>query len=171
VEPLSDLIATTERQTLQFFFSGLKDVSDAEVDERELLYAASVLAHYALTSTGTAREMPAPHDLSHIFDHFVLSDLMHGDSQMMETAAAQCLLLAGFFEGQMRGRHSIRWYADLGSGFYRRAALLAEERRRAALLDAVGRHFEPWRMRCARLSRELHVQRYLIAQRGPHSAS
>ena len=31
-----------------------------------------------------------------------------------------CLLLAGFFEDQMRRRHSIRWYAEIGAGFYRR---------------------------------------------------
>ena len=40
----------------------------------------------------------------------------------METAGAQCLLLTGFFEDQMRGRHNIRWYAELGAGFFVRAA-------------------------------------------------
>ena len=51
MEPLAELLATNERQALEFFLVGLKDVSDADVDQRELLYNASVLAHYAQVST------------------------------------------------------------------------------------------------------------------------
>jgi hypothetical protein len=162
MEPLSELLATTERQALEFFFAGLKDVSEKDVDERELLYTASVLAHYAQVSTHAAHDLPAPATLTAVFDQFVLDDAMRQDSAMLETAAAQCLLLAGFFERQMRHRHNIQWYADLGSGFFRRAAVLAGERRRAELLEMVGRHFEPWRTRYARLSRELRTQAYII---------
>ena len=165
MEPLTQLLATTERETLQFFFTGLKDVSDDGVDHRELLYTASVLAHHALVSTETARGVPAPETLADVLDNFVLSSALHDDTFMMETAAAQCLLLAGFFEQQMRRRHNIKWYADLGSGFFRRAAQLSHEQKRAHLLDAVGRHFEPWRTRCARLSGELRAQPYVIVLR------
>lgn len=167
MEPLVQLLATTERETLQFFFTGLKDVSDDDVDQRELLYAASVLAHHALVSTEAAQGVPAPETLTAVLDHFVLSSALHDDTFMMEMAAAQCLLLAGFFEQQMRRRHNIRWYADLGSGFFRRAARLSHEQKRAQLLDAVGRHFEPWRVRCARLSGELRAQPYVIVPRQP----
>ncbi len=165
MEPLSQLLATTERETLQFFFSGLKDVSDDDVDQRELLYTASVLAHHALVSTETTHGVPAPETLTDVLDNFVLSSALHDDTFMMESAAAQCLLLAGFFEQQMRRRHNIRWYAGLGSGFFRRAARLSQEQNRARLLDAVGRHFEPWRVRYARLSGELRTQPYVIALR------
>jgi hypothetical protein len=162
VDPYSDLLATTERQALEFFFVGLKEVSEPDVDTRELLYTASVLAHYAQVSTRAAYDMPAPATLATVFDQFILDDSMRQDSAMLETAATQCLLLAGFFESQMRERHNIRWYAEVGSGFFRRAAQLSRERRRAQLLDTVGRHFEPWRTRYSRLSRELQVQPYLI---------
>ena len=54
---------------------------------------------------------------------------------MMETAGAQCLLLAGFFEGQMRQRHNIRWYASLGAGFFSRAALQEASPHKAQLLS------------------------------------
>lgn len=176
MEPLSQLLATTERETLQFFFSGLKDLSDESVDPKELLYTASVLAHHALVSTEAPQGVPAPETLTDVLDNFVLSSALHDDSHMMETAAAQCLLLAGFFEQQVRRRHNIRWYSDLGSGFFRRAARLSHQHNRAELLDAVGRHFEPWRMRCSRLSGELRAQPYLIAvatvrQRAERSAS
>ncbi len=39
-------------------------------------------------------------------------------ASMMETAGAQCLLLAGFFEDQMRRRHNIRWYCRAGRKFF-----------------------------------------------------
>lgn len=162
MDSYSDLLATSHRQALEFFFVGLKEVSEPDVDERELLYTASVLAHYAQVSTQAAYDMPAPATLTAVFDQFILDDSLRQDSAMLETAATQCLLLAGFFESQMRQRHNIRWYAELGSGFFRRAAALSHERTRAQLLDTIGRHFEPWRARYSRLSRELRTQPYLI---------
>ena len=85
------------------------------------------------------------------------------DSLMMETAGAQCLVLAGFFEDQMRRRHSIRWYAELGAGFFSRAATLETSPRKAQLLDTMAMHFESWRQRQARLSRVLRDQPFLLA--------
>jgi len=163
--PLAELLATNQRQALEFFVVGLKDVSESDVDQRELLYNASVLAHYAQVSTHAHGDMPTPATLAAVFEQFVVDDTLREDSSMLETAATQCLLLAGFFESQMRQRHNIRWYTDLGSGFFRRAAHLSHERTRAELLDNVGRHFEPWRLRYSRLSHELHVQRYVISPR------
>jgi hypothetical protein len=154
MEPLSELLGTTERQALEFFFLGLRDVSEGEVDIRELLYNASILAHYAQVSTRAGFDMPTPSTLMDVFDQFMVDDSVRHDSALLETAATQCLLLAGFFESQMRHRHDIRWYARLGAGFFRKAASLEKSRRRAELLDTVGRHFEPWRVRYARLSRE-----------------
>ena len=162
MEPLSDLLGATERQVLEFFFIGLKDVSDTDVDQQELLYNASVLAHYAQVSTQACADMPTPASLASVFDQFVLDTTAREDSALLETAATQCLLLSGFFEAQMRQRHNIRWYAELGSGFFRRAAMLSRQRKRAELLDLVGRHFEPWRIRYSRLSRELREQQYLM---------
>ena len=120
---LGELLATDERQALEFFFSRLQDVSGPSVNREELLYTASVLAHYALISTESDQDMPTPATLSAVFDHFVFDTTLLHDSVMMETAGAQCLLLAGFFEDQMRRRHNIRWFAALGASFYSRAAL------------------------------------------------
>jgi hypothetical protein len=80
---------------------------------------------------------------------------------MMETAGAQCLLLAGFFQDQMRDRHNLRWYATLGSAFYSRAAAHSRSRH-AEVMSAMAQHFEPWRQAHARLSRELRDQPYLL---------
>ncbi|MGE0043155.1 MAG: hypothetical protein AB7H88_20835 [Vicinamibacterales bacterium] len=161
--PLIELLASSERQTLEFFFVGLKDVSGGDVDRDELLYNASVLAHYAQVSTVARADLPTPANLSDVFDHFVLDASLLGDSQMMETAGAQCLLLAGFFEDQMRGRHNIAWYAQLGASFFGRAAVQQASPKRALLLDMLAHHFEPWRRRQSRLSRELRDMPYLLA--------
>jgi len=124
---LMGLLASDHRQTLDFFIVGLSDVSEPSVDRQELLYNASVLAHYAQVSTQSHGEVPAPESLGTVFDHFVLDTTLRLDGPMMETAGAQCLLLAGFFEEQMRRRHSIRCYAQLGSMFFTRAACRSRE--------------------------------------------
>ena len=51
MNPLRELLGADHRQTLEFFFLGLQDVSEPTVDRQELLYNASVLAHYAQVST------------------------------------------------------------------------------------------------------------------------
>ena len=165
--PLRELLATDHRQALEFFFLGLQDVSDPTVDRQELLYNASVLAHYAQISTQAYVDWPAPADLSAVFDHFVSDTTLLHDSLMMETAGAQCLLLAGFFEDQMRRRHNIRWYAELGASFFSRAAIQEQSPSKARLLDTIARRFEPWRQRHARLSRALRDRPYVLNPPSP----
>ena len=49
--PLRELLAIDHRQTLEFFVLRLQDISEPTVDRQELLYNASLLAHYAQVST------------------------------------------------------------------------------------------------------------------------
>jgi hypothetical protein len=160
--PFQELLAVDQRQALAFFLLRLQDLSEPDVDQQELIYNASVLAHFAQVSTQADVDLGAPATLGAVFDHFVADTTLIHDSAMMEAAGAQCLLLAGFFEDQMRRRHNIRWYAELGSGFFNRAA--AEERSvpKARLLVAIATHFEAWRRRYAQLSRELRDEPYLL---------
>jgi hypothetical protein len=160
--PLQELLATDHRQTLEFFIVSLRDVSEPTVDQQELFYNASVLAHYAQVSTQARGEWPAPANLSDVFDHFVSDTTLRRDALMMEVAGTQCLVLAGFFEDQMRQRHNIRWYAELGAGFFSQAAVHERSSHKAQILDAIARRFEPWRQRHARLSRALRDQPYLL---------
>ena len=162
MDPLRELLATDQRQALEFFVLGLQDVCEATVDRRELLYNASMLAHYAQVSTQCDGEWPAPANLGVVFDNFVADPTLLYDRAMMETAGAQCLLLAGFFEDQMRRRHSIRWYSGLGASFFSRAAVQEPSPPKASLLDMIARHFELWRQRHARLGRELRDQPYVL---------
>jgi hypothetical protein len=164
---LGELLATDERQALEFFFQRLLDVCGPDVDRQELAYNASVLAHYAQVSTYASVELATPANLSEVFDHFVYDSSLQNDALMMETAGAQCLVLAGFFEDQMRRRHNIRWYAGLGANFFRRAAVQEPSQPKARLLDTIARRFETWRQRHAHLSRELRDQPYLLTPPKP----
>ena len=159
---LAELLAAGERQTLEFFFLRLKEVSEPTVDHHELLYNASVLAHYAHVSTHSAADLATPATLAEVSDHFVFDTSLRNDSAIMEAAGAQCLLLAGFFQDQMRRRHDIGWYAVLGAGFFSQAAALEGSPQKACLLASIAAGFEPWRQRHARLSRELRDQPYLL---------
>jgi len=159
---LRELLATDHRQALEFFIQRLTEVSGPDVDRQELLYNASVLAHYSQVSTQATVDLSTPANLSAVFDHFVVDSTLLADSLMMETAGAQCLVLAGFFEDQMRRRHSIRWYSELGAGFFNRAATREASPHKAQLLDMLARHFEAWRRRHARLSRVLRDQPFLL---------
>lgn len=161
-DPLWELLATDHRQALEFFFVHLQDISEPGVERQELLYNASVLAHYAQVSTQTDTEMSTPATLSDVFDHFVCDTSMMDDRMMMETAGAQCLLLAGFFEDQMRRRHNIRWYAHLGACFFSRAAVGEPSASKSRLLESIAVRFEPWRRRYARLSRDLRDNPYIL---------
>jgi hypothetical protein len=171
MDPLVELLATNHRQALEFFFIGLQDVSEPTVDRQELLYNASVLAHYAQVSTQAHAGSPAPANLSEVFDQFVLDTAMQHDGPMMEAAGAKCLLLAGFFEDQMRRRHSIRWYAEMGAGFFSRAAVQEPSPEKARLLETIARRFEPWRQCHARLSRELRDQPYVLRAARPWTST
>jgi hypothetical protein len=164
-DSLEELLGVDHRGALEFFFAGLRDAAEGTVDRQELLYNASVLAHYAQVSTVADADFPAPANLAFVFDHFVCGATFAGDGAVMEVAGAQCLLLAGFFEDQMRGRHNIGWYATLGAGFFRRAAAHEPTTRKAQVLDAIGRRFEPWRQTHARLGRELRDRPYLLPKR------
>lgn len=168
MQGLKELLGSDHRQTFEFFYVGLQGVVDPTVDRQELLYNASVLAHHAQVSAHAEGEMATPATLADTFDQFVLDSSRSADGEMMEAAGAQCLLLAGFFEDQMRRRHAITWYAKLGAGFFHRAASCQPSSRKALLLSAMARRFEPWRRVHAELARELRDLPYLMAPPQQH---
>jgi hypothetical protein len=153
---LQSTLATNERQALQFFFEHLRGaVEQEEAPQSELLYNASVLAHYALTSTTSTDFPSAPSTLDTIFNLYVLDRSQHADAEIMEAAGSQCLLLTGFFGAQLERRHNVEWYAVLGASFYDRAAHCAVDRPRRAMMTAMAIRFGFWRRQQARLAREL----------------
>lgn len=159
-----DWLAVTSGQALRFFFERLQDVSDADRPPAgELLYNASLLAHFASTSTTSGEGFPpSPTNLRAIFELFVLDQSGHADPEIMEAAGSQCLLLTGFFRDQVAGRHNVRWYAALGAGFYDQAGRLTTDATRGRMMRAMSVHFDFWRHQQGRLARELRDAPRLI---------
>ena len=157
-------LGVTHRQALQFFFEHLKDVSDGDgAPEGELLYNASVLAHFATTSTSGTDTFPAAaSSLTSVLEVFVLDRSQHIDAGVLEAAAAQCLVLTGFFGDQLKHRHNIDWFAALGAGFYDRAAHHGADVARVRMMEAMADHFDYWRHRQRKLARELRDRPRLL---------
>jgi hypothetical protein len=150
-------LAVSNQQALRFFFEHLRDVTElTEPPERELLYNASLLAHFATTSTASVDTFPpCPTSLSNVFDLFVMDRSQADDPEIMEAAGSQCLLLTGFFLDQQRTRHQVDWYATLGAGFYERAARVSRDRSRSQMLAVMARRFPYWREQQHRLAIDL----------------
>jgi len=163
MDPLGELIGTNHREALQFFLLGLQDLSEPTVDRQELLYNASVLAHFATTSISSTTDFPpSPASLSTVFDVFVLDRSQHTDPDIMEAAGSQCLMLTGFFQDQLRRRHNVDWFANLGARFYISAALLSRDAARIRLLRRMGARFGYWRKQQRRLAKELREEAHLF---------
>ena len=161
-------LAVTQGHALRFFFEHLRDVSDQDrASESELLYNASVLAHFATTSSASTDFPGTPSTLDTVFNLFVMDRSQHADPEIMEAAAGQCLLLTGFFGAQLRERHNVDWYASLGAGFYGQAAHLLADSPRAAMMRTMALRFAYWRRQQARLAKELHDLPLLLRQIPP----
>jgi hypothetical protein len=156
-------LAVTDRQALGFFFERLKKVSDPDhPPQDQLLYNASVLAHFAGTSVTSATFPSSPASLRAVFDVFLLDRSQHVDPGIMEAAAAQCLLLTGFFGDQQRHRYNVKWYARLGAGFFASAGQRHRHQGRALMMWGMAERFEYWRHAQARLAAGLRQEPRLL---------
>jgi hypothetical protein len=159
-------LGVTDRQAFQFFLEHLRELTDAaDSPANELFYNASVLAHFATTSTSSQDTFPAcPASLTTVFDQFVMDRSQHVAPDIMEAAAAQCQLLTGFFQDQQKRRHQIGWYAGLGTAFYMRAAVAGRGHARSRLMETMSKRFEFWRVQQHRLAVELREEAERMAQ-------
>lgn len=165
MDPLSaDTLAVSETRAFNFFAESLSDVLGDDrrgVSRDEFLHVTSVLAHYALVGHGSGDHLPLPPTLRQVFDLFVLDVDTWNDPELMETAAAQTLVLTGYFAGGMRRRHHLGTYVDWGRSFYGRAAAATTGRRRA-VLEGMRRHFPEWREHLERLHGQLQENRFML---------
>jgi hypothetical protein len=162
MDPLHDLLATDQPQTLHFFIDALREVAPGHVSSdpghRELLYTASILAHYALVSSHSTSDLPLANTLRQLFEQYVVDTTAHHNPELMEGAAAQSLLLTGYFGEGMERRHSVRAYSEWGKRFFEMSAV----GRRRDLLLGMSQHYEPWRDTLRDLHGFLHDRRYLL---------
>jgi hypothetical protein len=164
MEPLGHLLSADSTGTLQFFFVKLAEITaERPVDARVRLYQASVLAHFASTSTSTPYGMPTPASLADVFDRFVVHT-PYGDSQLLEVAAGQCLLMTGFFADQMDHRFNLDWYGRMGAGFYHSASVASAHPAHRRMMARMAEEFAYWRGVYHTLALELRDGHYLIGK-------
>lgn len=99
--PFGEFLQVTHRQTLEFFYRGLREVVTDSVRKEDFIYPASVLAHYAQVSCVSSAEFPCPMNLSFVFDNFIdphnpEAAAIYRSPDLSEIAATQCLFLSGF---------------------------------------------------------------------------
>ena len=151
-ELFRELISVNSTSAFNFFFTGLREVSRKEPGN-EMLYVASVLAHYSQTSRYDPSSMPPLANLSEVFDQFFFVDT--SDSEILEIGGSQILLFAGFFRDQMRRRQS----------FYDRASVHTREPKKRRLFERMSKTFPSWTLNCRDLSRRCREDgnnRYLL---------
>ena len=161
-ELFRELLEVNSDSAFNFFLTGLREVTRREPGD-EMFYVASVLAHYAQTSRYDPSSLPPLANLSEVFDQFFFLDIP--DSEILEIGGSQILLFAGFFRDQMRRRHNLDWYDEMGKSFYERASMHSKERKKRRLFENLSESFPIWTRGCCDLSRRCREDgdgRYLL---------
>lgn len=119
-----ELLAVNHQHAFDFFYEELLLTKSAEeLSTNEAEHVASVLAHYAQTPySNDLRKLPPPHNLSRVFEDFILSLEKRDDPSALRRGAAECLFLLGFFPEAMARRHNLSYFLSIGRTLYLRAA-------------------------------------------------
>lgn len=166
MDPLfADTFLISQTRAFNFFSTTLGDVVEQDgcgtASRDEFLYVTSILAHYALVESGNSQYLPIPGTLRNLHDLFVTNFDTWRDADLMETAAAQTLMLTGYFASAMRARHNLRTYVGWGRFFFTQAASGADGKRQT-VLRGMSRHFPLWRGHLEQLHTQLWENRLLI---------
>jgi hypothetical protein len=158
-----ELVAVDSARAFNFFVASLRETAGTErFKADEMLYVASILAHYAQTSRFDTTSLPCLSNLSEVFDNFVLQTSRLADSEILEFGGSQVLLFAGFFRDQMSHRHNVKWYDQVGQSLYERAGQYSQNVKKRELFDGLSESFPAWAVTCRDLSRTLRENRLLL---------
>ena len=149
IRMLRELLATDERRALEFFLVHLRDVCEPSVARDELLYNASVLAHYAQVSTATTVGMPMLGGLVPYRSVRPRHDDARGSRPDGDGGGA-VPHPGGFLRGSDAPAARGGVVHRAGGRVFSSAAAHQESEQKARLLHALSRHFEQWRQRHAR---------------------
>lgn len=160
---LQELIGVDSHSAFNFFLEHLRDPARGEgLNEDELLYVTSILAHYSQTSRFDTSSTPCMAGLTEVFDNFLLETTALRDPGILEFGGSQVLLFAGFFRDQMQRRHNVKWYDQIGQSLYERAGLLSNDTKRREFFDHLAESFPTWTIVCRDLHRTLRDNRFLL---------
>jgi hypothetical protein len=158
-----ELVAVDSERAFNFFLASLRETAVTErFKDDEMFYVASILAHYSQTSRCDTTSMPCLANLSEVFDNFVLQTARLTDTELLEFGGSQVLLFAGFFRDQMRPRHNVKWYDQVGQSLYEKAGQHSTNLKKRELFDGLSESFPAWTMLCSNLNRTLRENRLLL---------
>jgi hypothetical protein len=161
MDPLfRELFGVNFQTALSFFHQGLREATGKRSSD-QMVYVASVLAHFSLTSRHSNNRPPFA-GLGEVFDNFVFKSELSEDPEVLEIAGSQVILFAGFFRRQMRKRHSVSWYDDLGRSFFLRASTNTPSSKKRVLFESMAYSLTYWNKSCAKLHDISLQNRYVI---------
>lgn len=88
MDPLRELLGVNDLIALNFFHQGLREVTGKRSSD-QMIYVASILAHFATTSQ---KDHCVPFEgLGEVFDRFVFTDDTLYDPEILEIAGSQII--------------------------------------------------------------------------------
>lgn len=158
---LLDLLETNFEKAVGFFYDGLREVSDQK-NKEQMEYVAGVLARYSLVHRMSEWPMAPMANLSEVFENFYmrLTDLAN-DPKILEAGGSQIILLAGYFRNQMKRRHNVVWFDEMGQFFYTRAGECSLGKKSKFFFGLSG-SLPQWNIACCKLSDYHRENRFII---------
>lgn len=157
-----ELLGVDHNRAFNFFLSGLADISNENKTGGEIMYVASVLAHYSQTSVLSKDPIGPFSNLSQVSDIFFFNNPVPNDPEILEIGGSQILLLSGFFREQMKRRYNVSWYDNIGCMFYERAASISTDKNKRELFFGLSSSLPKWNLICSRFGKECLGNRFLL---------
>ncbi len=155
---LEDLFGVDHSRTFNFFLSGLQKIVRGEPCN-QMLYVANVLAHHAQTPRYNSEQVVFK-DLGEMLSQAVFVEI--SDPEILQIYGSHIILLAGFFRDQVRHRHNVEWYDQLGQRFYYQVGQRAGSDKERDFFGGFADALPRWTSRCCYLSRYLREERLLL---------
>ena len=160
---LRDLLAVDTITAFNFFSESLQDVlKNKKFDPDQMVYVASVLAHYAINSCEILNDCTEASHLGQIYEFFVLRELARENSKMYALGGAQLLVFGGFYRHHMSTRHNLGYYDQLGQSFYSKAGRYTVSPKERRLFEKFSENFPWWTHVCSDLQKSLSDKRFLL---------
>lgn len=171
---LDDLLGSDLKHTFHFFIRELNEVAARrKYDEDQMMYVASILAHFSLVpwSNGRPVTLADGPSVPEVFTRTELSPYLYErlfgnreivGAQVLEHKGAYIFLMTGFFRSQMQGQNNVRLYEEIAQGYYLQAYYTIRNNKRKRFLGNFSHALPFWADRCSELNKNLQDKRLLL---------
>ncbi len=173
---LDDLLGSDSQHTVEFFAHELQSLLQFTTswNKDQMLYVASVLAHYASVPWLHGRPMTLSTNESTVplaFRRTELSPYLYArlcpqyeafDAEDFENKGSHIFLMVGFFRRQMSNQNNVAMYEKIAQGYYHQAHQYAQNETRKHFLKQFSFALPLWSHVCARLNKNLRDKRFVL---------